>query len=90
MKSIQVDKNGGGYFGLFNPEISTKGSLKCVRGMDGEFLDEMGITFEPGDTTTIHVPFKDQPSVGHKLYYVRIYEATPELYKAEFIDRDEV
>jgi hypothetical protein len=89
MKSILADKNGYGYFGLFN-EISVKDSLKSSANMDGEFLDELGIKFEIGDTTTVKVPFARQPQIGHHLFYLRIYDITDNEYKCEFIERDEV
>jgi hypothetical protein len=90
MRSIQVDKGGFGYFGLFNPKKSTKNTLVEANGMDGVFLDETKLRFQKGDTTTIRTPFKMDGLKGHTFSYVRIYEVTDNLYKAEFIEKNEL
>lgn len=91
MRTIQIDKKGFGLASTFEKE-STKSVLIEHKGLNGEFLSELGIKYAIGDTITIKEAFIDVEfnTTGFKIHYIRIYKITGELYHAEFINKGEL
>ena len=83
MKTIRVNVNGYGVFSLFN-EDSTKEELTQQRGLGGQFLEEIDISYAVGDVLKVRTPLRGTEET-YTMSTIKIYDITDKEYLGEFI-----
>ena len=85
MKTIEINKGGFGIASLFS-KTSSKHKLYEAQGMNGDYLEELGIESKAGDCIKICTPLRS--GNGHSISFCRVYNVTDTIYEAEFISSD--
>ena len=79
--TIEINKGGFGIASLFTKD-STKEVLTEQTGMNGDFLEELGIKFKVGDEISLRTPAKFS---GFYIHKIKVYSIVGEVYNCEFI-----
>ena len=82
-KTIKINKNGFGIAELFS-EDSTKDVLIKQSGLEGKYLDELGIDFNVGDVFKLKSPSK-KSSNTYTVDTCRVYNIDGNTIECEFI-----
>ena len=64
--------------------VATNEVLVEKNGMDGFFLEELGISLEVGKVYTLKTPCREFPNAC-KIYKIKVHNITDKLYECEFL-----
>jgi hypothetical protein len=84
MKTIEINKGSFGIASLFSEE-STKEVIIEQSDMNGNYLEELSITFNIGDIFTLKSPSQKIANV-YVLHKIRVHNISEDIYECEFID----